>query len=120
MVLFAVGGDALIGDIDFTPVYLVGLLFLPLVLSPAVALIALIVGVRWPKACRLVAAAGLACIGGAAGWCLVWDLSNEYYRAQIGFESGSFLVFLVVVLGACVWCIRHLLKRRTESIPTGR
>ena len=119
MILFAVGGEALIGPIDFTPVYLVGLLYLPVVLTPAIALIARALGARWPKAWRFGGVAGMACIGGAAGWCLIWLLSNEYYRAQIDLESGSFLAFLVVVLGACGWFIRYLLKRRTESIPTG-
>jgi hypothetical protein len=109
MILFAVGGEALIGPIDFTPVYLVGLLFLPVVLTPAIALIARTFGVRWPKAWRFGGVAGAACIGGAAGWCLVWLISNKYYRSQIGVESGSFLVLLAVVMGACGWCIRHLL-----------
>jgi hypothetical protein len=104
VVVLAVGGEALWGPIDVTPLLLVGLLAAGAMLAPAVAVVARAVGAKWGAAWRWGGGVGLTCVGVAAGWCLIWLLSNDHFRSQLDVESVSFLVLLIVVCGACGWC----------------
>ena len=108
MVLLAAGGESLWGPIDVTPLLLVGLLAAGAVLVPAVAVVARAVGAKWSVAWRWGGGAGLACVGVAAGWCLIWLRSNEHFRSQLDIESVSFLALLFAVCGACGWCAVRL------------
>ena len=74
MPLFAAGGEAIIGPIDFTPVYLAGL------------------------------------AGAAAGWRLVWLLTNEHFRANLDAESAGFLALMAAVCAACAGGVCRLAR----------
>jgi len=111
MPLFAAGGEALIGPIDFTPAYLAGLVLAGAVLAPVVAVVARLAGVRWATGWRWGGAVALACTGAAAGWCLVWLVANEHVRANLDAESAGFLALLATVCAECTWGAYRLIRR---------
>lgn len=112
MVVFAAGGEALIGPIDITPLVLAGWIAAAVVLTPVVAVVARLAGRRWGAAWRWGGVFGLVCVAVAAGWCLVWLLSNEHFRAQLNAESGGFVLLLAVTCAACAWGVYRLARRR--------
>lgn len=111
MPLFAAGGEALIGPIDFTPVYLAGLVAAGAVLAPVVAVVTRTVGAKWSAAWRWGWATALACTAAAGGWCLAWLLANEHFRANLDAEAAGFLALTTAVCAACAWGTLRLVRR---------